>query len=186
VPYTEDAITQLEAAGFQFNPAATEGEIRALEEALGCALPPDVAALYLHGNGMMPFDYHRRDENHAEGELFRLMSTQEAADEHAILETCRVSTAGRRCFWTDDESDYAALYVEGPLAGRVCLIWHDDPDVSPVYRSVMSFLAAVAAAGFIPGEEPAADYPALGPMDTGKRSRRLGGGGGPAARLRVG
>src|SRR5436190_23470064 len=115
-PEVQELIARLEAAGFRFRPGASPAQIQRLEKAIGGALPAELAALYHHGNGMRPFDYGRLDEEEASSERFRLMSTREAADEHEDLEPCRVSIAGRRCFWTDDESNYAALYVEGPLA----------------------------------------------------------------------
>src|SRR5262245_62325106 len=117
MPDIKEAIAQLEAAGFVFEPGATPEEIQELEEAIECAMPPEMAALYRYGNGTLPYE-RAWDAPGELGEVFRLMSTDEAADEHAVLESCRVNILGRRCFWSDDESNYAALYVEGPLAGR--------------------------------------------------------------------
>lgn len=205
----EQAISRLEAAGFRFNLPAPdpEAQIGELAAALGCgALPPEVTALYWHGDGMstrLQPDYDARfpegegpgegdigyggyggdgEEDGSIGDLFRLMTAAEVREMHPHLESFGFTSFGRRCFWTDDQSNYAAVYVEGPLAGRVCLLSHDGPDPSPVYRSVLSFLAAVGDSGlrgFIydgPDHKPGADYPALTPragnMDTAHSADR--------------
>ncbi|NGZ77677.1 HEAT repeat domain-containing protein [Saccharibacillus alkalitolerans] len=43
--------------------------------------------------------------------------------------------------WTDDNSNYAAVYFGGPLEGRVCYLNHGETDNSPAFRSVESFVA---------------------------------------------
>jgi hypothetical protein len=156
-----DAIGEL---GPPFGPPATEAELAALEAALGLPLPADVAALYRHGNGQSRFT----PADHAAGplgEVFRLMDADEAATEHPGLARYRISANGRRAFWTDDQSNLGLVYVEGPLAGRVTILFHDDPDYSPTHRSVASFLLAVARAGRQghEGVAPFPDYPALAP-----------------------
>jgi hypothetical protein len=95
------------------------------------------------------------------------MTTAEVREMHPHLEEYGFDFFGRCCFWTDDQSNYAALYVVGPLAGRVCVLDHDGPDPTPAYRSVASFLHALAAAGirgFSSDRTPFSDYPALGPV----------------------
>jgi len=68
-------------------------------------------------------------------------STREAIDNAYAL-----SWHGSCAFWTDDNSNYAALYLSGPLVGKVCYLDHEEPDLSPVYRSLGSFLGELRSA----------------------------------------
>ncbi|MES2463541.1 MAG: SMI1/KNR4 family protein [Armatimonadota bacterium] len=190
MPTIEDMILRLEAAGFRFHLPATPEDIRAMETALGCALPPEIAALYWHGNGMEQFtpddypDDHRNDEgdnsesneyddeNRPVRQVYRLMSSSEVIEMHPRLVEFGINTYGCCAFWTDDENYAATVYVEGPLEGRVGLLIEDDGS-GPwlVFRSVFSFLEAVAAcgkSGFLdwlkPSEDHPVDYPALAPL----------------------
>ena len=44
--------------------------------------------------------------------------------------------------WADGESNAAGVYLRGPLAGYVFILMHDDPDLSPRFESVESFVGA--------------------------------------------
>jgi hypothetical protein len=173
-----EAIQRLDAAGLRFHPPASDEDIQAMAEELSCILLPEIVTLYQQVDGML----RRANEDYAAltegggsvGDLYRLMSTAEVREMHpSLVPPYGFDAFGRRCFWADDQSNYAALYVEGPLAGRVCLLNHEELDPAPVYRSVASFLTAVANAGkrgfFADGTDyptpPSADYPALGPAD---------------------
>lgn len=131
---------ELAAFGASAHPPASEAELRKLEAELGCRLPADLRALYLQHNGMAE-----------RGDLpFRLMTTEEVASTDRDLREVIEVPDELRCFWTDDESNYAATYVSGPAAGRVCLLAHEEPDPSPLFRSVSAFYRALelaAAAG---------------------------------------
>lgn len=125
---------ELEPFGAEFRSPATEAQLQELEKALGVPLPPDLRALYFQHNGMKE-----------RGELpFRLLTTKEAAKTHRALR--RLFPDEIRFFWTDDESNYAGLYVSGPAAGRICLIDHEEPDTSPVCRSLAVFYQALRVA----------------------------------------
>jgi hypothetical protein len=49
-------------------------------------------------------------------------------------------------FWTDDNSDYAGVFLDAPLYGRVFFLAHDQPDDTPRFRSVESFCQSMLAA----------------------------------------
>lgn len=61
--------------------------------------------------------------------------------------------------WTNDHSDYIGVYVHGVLRGKVCYISHEETDLSPGFRSVESFLAAVQQCPEQEWEELTKDYP---------------------------
>jgi hypothetical protein len=48
-------------------------------------------------------------------------------------------------FLTDDNSNYWCLYVGGPLKNMTCYLSHEEVDLTPRFRSLASFLAAVNA-----------------------------------------
>lgn len=45
--------------------------------------------------------------------------------------------------FTDDNSNYAAVYVEGPMKSKICYLDHEETDISPAFRSINSFAQAV-------------------------------------------
>jgi len=126
---------ELEPFGVAFNPPATAAQLQELEDAISAPLPPELREIYLHHNGMQ-----------SQGDYpFRLMSASEVADTYRELREEEYLSEDVRLFWTDDQDNYAALYVSGP-AGRICLINHDEPDLTPLYRSIESFYQAMTAA----------------------------------------
>lgn len=70
-------------------------------------------------------------------------------------------------FWTDDNSNFAGLYVVGLLNGKVCCIDHEEVDLSPAYASVQSFQDAATTASVqdLGWQEFRRDYPAPEPAD---------------------
>ncbi len=96
---------------------------------------------------------------------FRLMPIAEAIDFHRIAQCEGWTESGVRVFWSDDNSNYAGFYVTGPLRGRLCYIDHEETDLSPVYRSLRSFLEAMLAAMDEGCDWPdlPTDYPAYRP-----------------------
>ena len=119
----------------------------------GDELPAEILAL----------DRDHDGTDDARGDIpLRLMSIDEAIEFHGNSGYL-AERGGRemRTFWTDDNSNYAGLYVEGPLPGRVFVIDHDEVDLSPVYRSAHSFHEVMldAAAGGLDWYEMPTDYP---------------------------
>lgn len=128
----KDIVRQFRAHDLHFNPAATATELKALADTIECKLPSEIRALYLDHNGSQW------------GTPWRLMSIEEVVKMHRLFSDW--AAYGLRFFWNDNNSNYAGVYVSGPLAQRVCVEIHDSHDLSPRFRSIRSFLEAVLAA----------------------------------------
>ena len=143
----------------------TTERIADVEQALGCFLPEPLRDLYLA--------YEDTGETDGWAPL-RLMPLDEVAMLHSFVEDFGWAARGLRVFWTDDNSNYAGLYVLGPLLGKVCFINHEETDLSPVYASLPSFLAVMASS------QPEAldwyqfprEYPAAGPSKNPQAARQ--------------
>jgi hypothetical protein len=64
-------------------------------------------------------------------------------------------------FWTDDNSNYAGVFLDAPLYGRVFFLNHDEPDLTPRFRSIESFCRSMLAAAEQDWVDMATDYPRL-------------------------
>jgi len=148
-----DIISRLRAYDLGFNSPASATEIEEVATAIECNLPSDLRALYLDHNGF---------EN-AFPPPWRFMSISEVVEMYRCFSNW--AGYGLRFFWTDDNSNYAGVYVSGPLAERVCIEIHDDHDLSPRFRSIRSFLEAVLVASSEERslEESDFEYPIAGP-----------------------
>lgn len=174
----EELIRQMEANGIRFHPGASDDEIAETEAVLGISLPPSMATLYRHGNGMV--DRHEllpsqdlteifASEEEVEageyeeiGSFWRLMSLAEVQEMHPHLVEFGWNWEGYICYWTDDESNHMNLASGGRMDGRIRRFSHDGGDSSYLYRSVESFCAAQATTGLIGfpyDEAPGRDYP---------------------------
>lgn len=63
--------------------------------------------------------------------------------------------------WTDDNSNYVAIYVDGPLKHRVCYLNHEETDNSPAFRSVENFIRELEKDEQQDWEDLHKDYPSL-------------------------
>ncbi|MCJ1218604.1 HEAT repeat domain-containing protein [Paenibacillus polymyxa] len=68
--------------------------------------------------------------------------------------------------WTDDHSNYVGLYVEGPLAYKLCYINHQETDLSPRYRSTASLIAELEQNPELDWEQMRKDYPSDNDIST--------------------
>jgi len=64
-------------------------------------------------------------------------------------------------FWTDDNSNYAGVFLAAPLRGRVFFLDHDEPDDAPRFRSIESFCRSTLAAAEKDWSDMVTDYPRL-------------------------
>ena len=155
-----EIIEEYRTLGIGLNPPATAEQLQLLEDALDCTLSDGLRALYEDHNG--------DDKARTEGIYLplRLMPASEVIETHHFVEEFGWASQGLRLFWYDGNSNYAGLYVSGPLEGRVCFIDHEEPDLAPVYRTLHRFLDALLAG--IKAEkdwyEFPGDYPALEPL----------------------
>jgi hypothetical protein len=126
-----DIIKELRATQKTFNSPASEEKISALQTGFSSALPDAIVSLYRDHDGM-PLQ---------RGRGLRLMPVEEALELFATTgNELGCLEKGIRCFWTDDNSNYAGVYATGPLKGKVCFLDHESPDYAPAFRSVESFL----------------------------------------------
>ncbi len=120
----------------QFNPPATQKDIRAAEAEIGLPFPDEIKQVYSDYNGIseykclaLPFHVMPLSEMVALAKVFR----GGIFKKYSLI-----------CFWGDDESNYAGMFVAGPLRGRICFVDHEGyyvGDVSPLFRNLDSFTA---------------------------------------------
>jgi hypothetical protein len=150
----DELILRFRTLDMCFNPPLSPQASEALERSLACKLSADVIALYRDHDGS------RVD---APGIWpLHLMSAAEAIEFHrATGNSATWAWTDVRALWTDHQSNYAGVYVQGPLEGRVCILDHEEPDLSPVYRSIPSFLESLleSAAGDADWQAMPTDYP---------------------------
>jgi hypothetical protein len=161
-----DLIHRIRAAGIELRDGVTGAQLVEFQAALGAVLPADLAALYVDHDGMVS----------SSGIAMRMLSRAEVlrdtsavrADDPTLLEP------GAALFWTDDNSNYAGVFLNAPLAPRIFLFDHEEPDPAPRFFGVRSFVEhLLAQADDLLGND-LRDYPVttnLGP--THAEDRRL-------------
>lgn len=136
--------------------------IEELQKMIGYLLPESMLKLYQareSGNETAP-----------QNEM-RLMTLSEVAEVYQAFQDDTwgpLEVHSSMCpFWTDDNSNFAGLYVAGLLDGKVCFIDHEEVDLSPAYASVQSFQDAMITASVqdLGWQEARRDYPAAEPSD---------------------
>lgn len=70
--------------------------------------------------------------------------------------------------WEDGGGDYIAIYTQGPLAGKACVMSHEETDLTPRWRNVISLLARMEADPEAEWRDWTFDYPA---SDDGPREQ---------------
>ncbi|MGG4502054.1 HEAT repeat domain-containing protein [Paenibacillus polymyxa] len=107
---------------------------------------------------------HRKKQEGQKVQL-RLLSEQELAESiewMAQIEVFKYIIP----LWTDDHSNYVGLYVEGPLAYKLCYINHEETDLSPMYRSTASLIAELEQNPELDWEQLRKDYPSDNDIST--------------------
>lgn len=141
-----------------FNPPASQEALARLQASLG-HLPEGVRALYLDHDGSDDFP-----EANGIRLAARLMTIAEVIQtRHAMA-----AHANRLCklpeiawLWTDDQSNYCGIYTDGPLSGWLFVLNHEEPEVTPAFRSIASFLSRLLAAATDAGDNGTNDLPSL-------------------------
>src|SRR5689334_16415210 len=110
----------------------TPEDIRSVEKLLGRRLPSAVVDEALDPNSPL----------WAEQDAFRFsfMSPGDLRYARERLADDRVSPAAHlpeaAALWSDDTGNYLAVFLYGPLKGRICLLGNDtNLDCAPLYRS---------------------------------------------------
>ncbi|WP_156497305.1 HEAT repeat domain-containing protein [Paenibacillus jamilae] len=117
-------------------------------------------AIYLPDDMLEALLIHRKKQEGRKVQL-RLLSEQELAESiewMAQIEVFKHIVP----LWTDDHSNYVGLYVEGPLAYRLCYINHEETDLSPVYRNAASLIAELEQNPVQDWDQLHKDYPSGG------------------------
>lgn len=127
-----DIVHRYRTLNIKFNPGLSHYESESLGLDLNCSLPDNLLLLYQDHNGT--------NKESSTILPFRLMSVDEVREFYSVTESFGWSDLGVRAFWSDDNSNYAGLYISGPLSGCICFIDHGEPDLSPIYRSLETFL----------------------------------------------
>jgi len=145
--------------GVKMNDPATDQDLQDLEAALGCKIDGFLRRLYKAHDGfpqVQPVLYPP----------MRMMPITEAIECQGFVSDLGWSKIGLRLFWTDDNSNYAALYVDGPMQGRIAFIDHDEATMVPVYRDVPSFVMSMeyGVENHTPWYELNKHYPLLAPI----------------------
>lgn len=137
-------------------PGLDEAALLAFEAALAASLPDEARTMYRVMGGI--------SDRVRTALPMRLLPPADALDTLHILtdgaETYRPHPAVRYLF-TDDNSNWAGVFVEGPLRGKLTLLDHDLCSSAPRFASLTSFIAKLLAAADRgePWEQMPTDYP---------------------------
>lgn len=158
-------VQELEVLQPNTRPPLTLEQFQAFETALECKFPSEIAQLYLEHDGTdAETDYHT---------MF-LMPIQEAIELYNDLSQPKPTwwrvfnglTPKTRFLWHDRNSNYAGIYVDDPLVGKITFYDHEDEDPAPIFRSITSFYQATLNNLLLPEPKSRnsipADYPVLG------------------------
>jgi len=132
----QDILSLLRNRGIEQMLPATEKEIRSAERKLDCSLPDEVYQLYLDHDG----------EARHRALPFRQLTLEEAIEFHAAARESEMLDFERyeaRYFWTDDNSNYAGVFVSGPMQDMVTFADHENINPDPVFRNTRNFLNAM-------------------------------------------
>lgn len=145
-----ELIERIRTVKPDLSPGLDSRSIEEFERALGAPLPADLVELYRDHNGMPPFLLPMRSLSSAD------VIRDSAAIRNAFPGTLAPETA---VFWTDDNSNYAGVFLSEPLSHRVFFLDHEEPDDSPRFRSVHSLVSALVANPDRDWCELSSDYP---------------------------
>ena len=154
-----EALREMELEFSGFNPAATREELNKLQQELG-TMPDEVLAVYQTHNGSngLPRGRSRRA-------VARLMPVDEVMETGASIRSLgdRLPAFGRiGWLWTDDNSNYCGIYIDGPLKNWLRVLDHEDQMLAPAFRSISSFTARLLNEARKPDEQSlACDLPSL-------------------------
>jgi hypothetical protein len=132
-----NVIREIHARLEGFNPPATENELSRLCDTLGF-IPEEISLIYRDHNGSADLPRCGMAQLTA-----RLMPIDEVLDtKRAMVPFAKslASVGSVTWFWTDDNSNYCGIYTDGPLTGWLTCLNHDEPMLTPAFRSVAAFL----------------------------------------------
>lgn len=116
--------------------------ISRIEEHVEARLVPELRSLYAATDGEEG-DYGRPGPA-SEGRAMRLMTADEVIEAHDGIRQF-VPLRGSAPFWRGGNGEFAAVYLTGPLTGRVYIFDYDGRNDSVSFRSVNSFVDSLNA-----------------------------------------
>jgi hypothetical protein len=119
-----------------FNPPALHHSLAELQRAVD--LPPEVVEIYHDHDGSNGLP--RRGDRWLPARLMPIAEVLKIREATAWLNDEMPSVGSFVFLWTDDNSNYAAVYTSGLLAGWITVFDHEEPALTPAYRSARSFL----------------------------------------------
>ena len=135
-----EAIKEFRAYAVDVNPPADARDLGELERVFG-RMPEQALILYRGHNGS---DSTLRIGGR--GLAARLMPIQEVIGTRAaiIASGHGLPTVGPVAWlWTDDNSNYCGIYTAGRLCGWLYSFDHEEPALTPAFRSVASFMSCL-------------------------------------------
>jgi hypothetical protein len=136
-------ITFLKKKKVRLEPGVGPAAVAQLERALKCTFPAAVRALYRASAGLRDSAW---DGQHPP---MRQMPPDEVIETHSLLvdmaKTYNPSPDARYIF-TDDNSNWAGVFVTGKLRGKITLLDHDNSWPIPHFLDLGSFSAAMVDA----------------------------------------
>jgi hypothetical protein len=129
--------------GFQgFQPAASDETLAKLQRACG-VLPEQILAVYRDHDGFDPA--LAEEDTSLPVRLMPIAEVLDTRDQMTAYEKKLPMVGPVAWFWTDDNSNYAGVYLDGPLVGWVTVLNHEEPELTPAFRSVESFMSHMLA-----------------------------------------
>lgn len=132
----QSTISQLRSVFGGFNAPASDEALAEFRASVG-SVPDDLLALYRDHDGS-------RDLPESNGTRLaaRLMPIVEVIEIQHAMQGIDFPKAGNVLWlWTDDNSNYCGIYTDGLLAGWLCVLDHEEPMLTPAFRSTASFLS---------------------------------------------
>lgn len=116
--------------------------ITKIEQHLKLHLVPDLKELYKNSDGEE--GVHGRSGPASEGRAMRLLPANEVIEATEGIGRF-VSLRDSAVFWGGQNGEFAAVFLDGPLLGRVYIFDYDGRNDSVAYRSVTSFVQSLNA-----------------------------------------
>jgi hypothetical protein len=163
-------VEHLDRRGIRCHAGLTGAAVGELERALYVTLPEPVHDLYRVCGGMtsdalvhLPMRLMSPAEVIGDAENFLLTADTYDPSPQAVY------------LFTDDSSNWAGIFVTGPLVGKVLLLDHDEPIQAPRFRSLEHFVERlVGASGDYPDwADMRTDYPLTAQADADMAAEAL-------------
>jgi hypothetical protein len=138
----QDVLTKMRSVFGGFSPPASSGDIAELQRSIG-NLPEEVLSIYRDHDGSQRIP--KSEEGSLAARLMPIAEVIKKREEMAGIEGQLPKIGDVSWLWTDDNSNYCGIYTDGPMRGWLCIFDHEEPMLTPAFRSTMSFLSSLLA-----------------------------------------